>query len=149
MTLKDVSAKPDGLGPPDQPAVGRGPHRLYGRRQTLSDAEIVRLYAELGDSDQVGFLAGCSGTTVLNRVRAAGHPVLRPGHSRTKARLNLPLSHDQICQLYRDGLSGPTIATMAGCSASHVYLILDAAGIRRRRPADALRQHKKRGGRGP
>lgn len=124
------------------------PHRLYGRRQTLSDAEIVRLYAELGDSDQVGYLAGCSGTTVLNRVRASGQPVLRPGHSRTKTRLKLPLTDPEICQLYRDGLSGPTIATMAGCSVSHIYLILDAAGIRRRRSAEVLRQQK-RAGRGP
>jgi hypothetical protein len=122
------------------------PHLLYGRRQTLSDEEIVRLYAELGDSDRVGYMAGCSGTTVLNRVRAAGQPVLKPGHSRTKARLKLLLSEREIIELYAGGQSGPAIATLAGCSTSHVYLILSAAGIRRRRPADALR--RKRAGRG-
>lgn len=124
------------------------PHQLYGRRQTLSDEEIVRLYAELGDSDRVGFLAGCSGTTVLNRVRAAGCPVLRRGHSRTKSRLKLALTDQEIGQLYLNGMSGPKIAERLGCSASHIYLILKVAGIRRRRQTDSLRRGKQ-AGRGP
>lgn len=124
------------------------PHLLYGRRQRLTDEEIVRLYAELGDSDRVGYLAGCSGTTVLNRVRAAGGTVLRPGHSRTRPRLKLPLTDQEICQLYLNGMSGPKIADRLGCSTGHIYVILNAAGVRRRRQTDSLLRGKK-AGRGP
>jgi hypothetical protein len=127
-------------------------HKLYGRGQLLDDAEIVRLYAEIGDSELVGLRAGVSGTTVLNRVRAAGGTIFKPGHARHNKRLKTTLSDDEICQLYRDGLSGPKIADRARCSAGHVYNVLNAAKIPRRRALDyfpALNAARKKSGRGP
>lgn len=107
-------------------------HTLYGRGQLLDDAEIVRLYAELKDAVLVGMRAGVSGTTVLNRVRAAGGEVYPPGHSRGQNRRLPTLTNEEICKLYRDGMSGTRIAERAGCSVRHVYDTLEAAGIRRR-----------------
>jgi hypothetical protein len=127
-------------------------HKLYGRGQRLDDAEIVRLYAEIQDSELVGLRAGVSGTTVLNRVRAAGGVILKPGHTRNKKRLKTTLNDAEICRLYREGLSGPTIADRAGCSAGHVYNVLEAAKIPRRSAVEyypALDAARKKSGRGP
>lgn len=107
-------------------------HTLYGRGQLLDDAEIVRLYAELKDAELVGMRAGVSGTTVLNRVRAAGGKVHPPGHTRGQTRRQPTLTTEEICALYRDGMSGTRIAERAGCSVRHVYNTLEASGIPRR-----------------
>lgn len=100
----------------------------------LSDAEIVRLYVSGRDADSIGFDAGCSGSTVLNIVRAAGHEIRRSGGRR---RLALAIPRDQIIQMYRDGQSGPQIAAVAGCTPSAVYHVLRAAGVPIRDSASA------------
>jgi hypothetical protein len=46
-----------------------------GRQRELSDAEIVELYRQGLDAETVGIAAGCSGSTVLAIVRAAGETV--------------------------------------------------------------------------
>jgi len=128
-------------------------HPLYGRKQRLDDEEIVRLYAELRDSEKVGLEAGCSGTTVLNRVRAAGGEVFPRGHRRGGRRVFPRLPDEEIVRLYRDeAISGPRLADIARCSVRHIYDLLDAAGIPRRRPHDywaALNEARKKSGRGP
>jgi DNA-binding CsgD family transcriptional regulator len=108
---------------------GRG-----GRK--LSDAEIIRLYVSGRDADAIGFDAGCSSTTVLNLVRAAGETV-RPSGGRRRS--VLAISRDQIVQMYRDGQSGPQIAAVAGCTPSTVYHTLRAAGVPLRDSASAGR----------
>ena len=50
-----------------------------GRQRKLSDAEIIERYRQGADAETVGIAAGCSGTTVLAIVRAAGelkHPLI-------------------------------------------------------------------------
>jgi DNA-binding CsgD family transcriptional regulator len=118
-----------------------------GWRRTLSDAEIVRLYVEEGlDSDTIGARAACSGTTVLDKVRNAGHPVRKPGGRRKTAILKL--SEEQICALYRAGESAPAIADRAACATSTIYLILRRHQIPRRPDAARMASRKARARRG-
>lgn len=96
-------------------------------RRTLDDAEIIRLYVcEQLDSDTIGAKAQCSGTTVLNIVRSAGHPVRKSGRGVPRSRL---IDDAEIIRRYRDGASGPAIADAAGCSASGVYHVLRRHGV--------------------
>lgn len=102
------------------------------RRRTLPDAEIVRLYvSENLDSDTIGARAGCSATTVLDLVRAAGHEVRKPG-GRPR---NIKVPEDEICRRYLAGETGPDIARALGCTPSAIYHILRRRGVPRR--ADA------------
>jgi len=120
-------------------------HPLYGRGQRLSNERIVELYAELKDAELVGYKAGVSGTTVLNRVRVAGGEIFPPGHSRNRRRRPLPLSAAEVVKLYRDdGLSGPQIAERCGCDASHIYRTLQEAGVPRRRSQEYYQQRRLR-----
>lgn len=93
------------------------------RRRTLPDEEIVKLYVdERQDSETIAFRAGCSSSTVLAIVRAAGHEVRRPGSPPPlKPRM---ISDAEIIRRYRDGQAGPRIADAAGCTPATVYRIL-------------------------
>jgi hypothetical protein len=98
---------------------------LRGPRK-LTDSEIVRLYLSGLDSNTVGYQAQCSGTTVLELVRAAGGAVRRPG---TRPDPPLLLSEDDICARYAADESGPKIAAAAGCAAGTVYKVLRKHGV--------------------
>jgi hypothetical protein len=105
------------------------------KARRLTNAEIIRLYVdELLDSDSIGFRAGCSGTTILNIVRAAGHPVRQAGRGAPRHR---NISDEEIIARYRSGISGPAIADAAGCSASAIYHVLRRAGVQVRDSATA------------
>lgn len=102
------------------------PSYIQGRRRRkLDDAEIIKLYVSGQDADSIGFEAGCSGTTVLSLVRAAGHPVRRAGRGAPRSRR---ISDDEIIERYRSGQSGPTIADAAGCTTGTIYHLLRKAG---------------------
>jgi DNA-binding CsgD family transcriptional regulator len=106
-----------------------------GRPRELTDAEIVSLYVEQKlDSDSVGARARCSGTTVLNLVRAAGHPIRSAGGRRKST---LPIPESKVIELYLAGQSGPQIAASAGCTPSSVYRVLRRAGVPIRDSASA------------
>lgn len=103
-------------------------------RRRLTDEQAVELYVGGMDAESVGFQAGCSGTTVLNLVRAAGVPV-RSASGRRKSPLGIPES--EVIDLYLDGQSGPQIAAVAGCTPSAVYHVLRRAGVPIRDSASA------------
>jgi hypothetical protein len=105
-----------------------------GRRRTLSDAEIVELYRQGLDAETVGIAAGCSGTTVLVIVRAAGEPIRQRGKGSTGRRKPIALSDEEIIKRYQNGASAPEIAEAAGCSAEVIYRTLRNANIPRRIP---------------
>jgi hypothetical protein len=87
----------------------------------LPDEQIVTLYASGLDSETVAGRAGCSGKTVLDIVRAAGHPVRRPGAGSGRP---LALTPEQIIARYEAGESGVRLADAAGCVPSTIYNIL-------------------------
>jgi len=98
-----------------------------GRPRALTDEQIVSLYVdEMLDGDTIGAAARCSGSTVLNLVRAAGQQV-RPSGGRRRSTLSIPES--EVARLYLDGQSGPQIAAIAGCTPSAVYHILRRNGV--------------------
>jgi DNA invertase Pin-like site-specific DNA recombinase len=105
-----------------------------GRRRTLSDAEIVELYRKGLDAETVGIAAGCSGTTVLVIVRAAGEPIRQRGKGSTGKRKPIALSDEEIIERYQNGASGPEIAEAAGCTAEVIYRTLRNAKVPRRTP---------------
>ena len=93
----------------------------------LPDDQIVRLYLDGLDSDNVGYRAGCSAKVVLELVRAAGGTVRRPGCGSGRP---LKLTPQEIVKRYQeDGESGPSIAVAAGCVASTVYGVLRRQGV--------------------
>ena len=103
------------------------PSYVRGReRRRLTDEQIIALYVGGMDADTIGFRAGCSGTTVLNIVRKAGHPIRQAGRGAPRHR---NISDEEIISRYRDGQSGPAIADAAGCSASGVYHVLRRNGV--------------------
>ena len=104
------------------------PSYVRGRQQRrVTDAEIIRLYVDAGmDADAIGFQAGCSGTTVLNIVRAAGHPIRNPGRGAPRAKR---IPDDEIVRRYLAGQSGPLLAQIAGCTAGTVYRVLRDRGV--------------------
>lgn len=108
----------------------------------LSDDEIIKLYVEEGhDAESIAFDAGCSGTTVLTIVRAAGHTVRKGGRGVPRKRL---ITDSEIIRRYRDGQSGPLLADAAGCTAGTIYRLLRQYGVEVR-PApngSALRKAK-------
>lgn len=95
---------------------------VYGRTRKLSDAEIVAAYVGGRDSDTVSYMAGCSGTTVIALVRAAGGTVRSPGGVRRTAELDI--SNEEIIRRYLAGESGCAIATAAGTYPATIYRIL-------------------------
>jgi DNA invertase Pin-like site-specific DNA recombinase len=103
-----------------------------GRRRKLGDAEIVELYRQGLDAETVGIAAGCSGTTVLAIVRAAGERVRRPGKGKAGKRKPRALSDDEIVRRYQDGASASEIAQVADCSPEVVYRTLRDANVPRR-----------------
>lgn len=97
------------------------------RRRALPDEEIIRLYIEENlDSDTIAFAAQCSSTTVLDIVRAAGHPVRRPGRGAPRHR---HVSDDEIIARYRSGQDGPRLAALAGCTPGTIYRLLRRHGV--------------------
>ena len=105
-----------------------------GRQRTLSYAEIVELYRQGLDAETVGIAAGCSGTTVLVIVRAAGEPIRQRGKGSIGKRKRLALSDEEIIKRYQDGASAPEIAEAAGCTAEVIYNLLRQANVPRRSP---------------
>lgn len=107
------------------------PSYIQGRRsRKLDDAEVIKLYVEDGlDAETIGFRAGCSGTTILNIIRAAGHPVRNAGRGAPR---NRRISDDEIIARYREGQSGPAIADAAGCTAGTIYSVIRKAGLQPR-----------------
>jgi hypothetical protein len=105
-----------------------------GRQRTLSDTEIVELYQQGLDAETVGITAGCSGTTVLAIVRAAGEPIRQHGKGSPSKRKRLALSDEEIIKRYQNGASAPEIAEAAGCTAAVIYKILRSANVPRRVP---------------
>lgn len=102
-----------------------------GRPRLMTDEQICAMYAENGDSLTVGILANCSSTTVLNIVRRNGGKIGKPGGARG-TRILRHLTAEQMCQRYKAGESGPTLAKAAGCDVSVIYNTLEAHGIPRR-----------------
>jgi len=110
------------------------PSYIAGRPRTgrlLSDEEIVKRYVGGLDSFTLGLQAGCCGVTVLQIVRAAGETVRMKGAT---PRRTLRISDADIVQLYQSGLSGGEVGDRAGCSASTIFNVLRAAGVKPRRP---------------
>ncbi len=105
-----------------------------GRQRMLSDAEIVELYRQGLDAETVGIAAGCSGTTVLAIVRAAGEPIRQRGKGSTGKRKRLALSDEEIVKRYQNGASAPEIAEAAGCTTEVIYRTLRNANVPRRAP---------------
>lgn len=103
----------------------------------LSDAEIVSRYLAGDSSTDIGLDANCLPDTVLCLVRRSGGTVRRPGQRRP--RKALPLDDEQICKLYREGLSAPTIADRCGVTAAPIYAVLRAHGVERRKAGDVSR----------
>ena len=105
-----------------------------GRQRKLSDAEIIERYRQGADAETVGIAAGCSGTTVLAIVRAAGETIRQRGKGSTGKRKRLALSDEEIIKRYQDGASAPEIAQVAGCTAEVIYRTLRNANVPRRVP---------------
>jgi hypothetical protein len=105
-----------------------------GRQRKLSDVEIIERYRQGLDAETVGIAAGCSGTTVLAIVRAAGETIRQRGKGSTGKRKRLALSDEEIIKRYQDGASAPEIAQVAGCTAEVIYRTLRNANVPRRVP---------------
>lgn len=117
------------------------PSYVRGRTaRALPDSEIIRLYLSGMDGESVGYRAGCSGTTVLNLVRQAGHPIRPSGGKRS----SLKASIEEIARRYKEGQSGPQIAQSIGCTTSAVYHALRRAGVEIRPDAVAARMQRAR-----
>jgi DNA-binding CsgD family transcriptional regulator len=100
-------------------------HGKAGRRP---DADILRLYADLGTSEAVALRAHCSAQTVRVILRAHGVPVKgRGGEPQT-----FLLTPEQMAALYRQGMSLARIASMAGCARSTVQNRLKGCRLERR-----------------
>jgi hypothetical protein len=96
-------------------------------RRRLSDDEIIRMYVEDGtDAESIAFQAGCSGSTVLSIVRAAGHQTRKPGRGAPRKRL---IDDAEIIRRYRAGQTGPLLADAAGCTPGTIYRLLRQYGI--------------------
>lgn len=106
---------------------------IRGRIRTLSDAEIVSLYLSGEDSTAIGAQANCPADTVLYLVRRAGHKPRPRGPRGTKT---LALDDATIVKLYREGLSGLTIAERAGTTAATIYARLQRHNVERRSAGD-------------
>ena len=105
-----------------------------GRQRKLSDAEIIERYRQGLDAETVGIAAGCSGTTVLAIVRAAGETIRQRGKGSTGKRKRLALSDEEIIKRYQNGASAPEIAEAAGCTSQVIYNLLRQANVPRRSP---------------
>lgn len=109
------------------------PSYVRGKRaRTLDDPEIIRLYVEEQlDGESIGIRAGCSGTTVLDIVRSAGHPIRPPGRGVPRPRL---IPDAEIARRYRAGEDGPRLAQAAGCTPGTIYRLLRLQGVHVRPP---------------
>jgi DNA-binding Lrp family transcriptional regulator len=105
-----------------------------GRQRKLSDAEIIERYRQGVDAETVGIAAGCSGTTVLAIVRAAGETIRQRGKGSIGKRKRLALSDEEIIKRYQTGASAPEIAEAAGCTSQVIYNLLRQANVPRRSP---------------
>jgi hypothetical protein len=59
-----------------------------GHQRKLSDVEIIERYRQGLDAETVRIAAGCSGTTVLAIIRAAGETVRQRGEGAAPANVN-------------------------------------------------------------
>lgn len=123
------------------------PSYVRGKRvRKLDDETIIRLYVEERmDGESIGIEAGCSGTTVLDIVRKAGHPIRPPGRGVPRPR---HISDGEIARRYRAGEDGPRLAQAAGCTPGTVYRILRTMGVDVRPPPslrDGLRKAQRDG----
>lgn len=105
--------------------------RYWYRDRRLTDAEICERYAEGASSIDVGLLANCSSTTVLDVVRKYGVAVRSVGGSAPLGRRKL--SDADVCLRYLAGHTAPRLARTAGCCTATVYRILRDGGIPTRR----------------
>jgi hypothetical protein len=92
------------------------------------------------DGESIGLEAGCSGTTVLDIVRAAGHPIRPPGRGVPRPRL---ISDEDIARRYKAGEDGPRLAQAAGCTPGTIYRLLRLQGVYVRPPPSGNRQRAK------
>ena len=109
------------------------PSYVRGKRaRTLDDPEIIRLYVdEQLDGESIGIRAGCSGTTGLDIIRKAGHPIRPPGRGVPRPRL---ISDEDIARRYKAGEDGPRLAQAAGCTPGTIYHLLRRLGVHVRPP---------------
>jgi|SRR3954452_8445386 hypothetical protein len=105
-----------------------------GRQRKLSDAEIIERYLQGADAETVGIAAGCSGTTVVVIVRAAGETIRQRGKGSTGKCKRLALSDEEIIKRYQTGASAPKIAEAAGCTFQVIYNLLRQVNVPRRSP---------------
>lgn len=112
----------------------KDPLRYVRGRKRLPDHAIVALYLAGMSSNEAGFRGGVSNSTVLELVRAAGHPVRprgsAPGMRHREGRIRM--SAAEMVTRYQAGATGAKIAAEAGCCLDTVYRALRKAGVPRR-----------------
>jgi len=114
--------------PAPTPAKRRGTP-YWVRRRLLTDDEICARYAAGESSIDLGIIAKCSNTTIVEIVRSYGGSVRSRGGPK---RIVRRLSDQTIIKRYVLGASGTALARAAGCPTAYIYKILTAAGITKR-----------------
>lgn len=109
------------------------------RGRLLTDDQIVEAYVSGETADRIAQRAECTGVTVLQIVRRAGHEVRRPGAGAPRPRT---LSDAEIIRRYREGQAGPRIADAAGCTAGTIYRLLRQYEVEIRPP---VRPNRRKG----
>jgi hypothetical protein len=109
----------------------------------MTDAEIVKMYQQLWDSDTVAAAANISATSVLRIAREAGvtipprgraGKVLRHWDGRQGAAGAPRMTVEEVVAGYRSGLSGPVLAARCGVTAATIYALLRHCGVVLRSP---------------
>lgn len=114
-----------------------------GHKPRPPDEEVVRLYREHRDSEIVGQICGCSGTTVLHIVHRTGHGDLvppkggRPGQRKIATALRL--TNAEIVERYQAGASLGLLIEQTGASYKRLREILEAAGVKVRTSTEQMK----------